>query len=161
MPRTSDKETLDEIDRRILAILAKEPRIPYSDISEELAAQGYEMSSEAIRRRASSLLDMTTNFFLLRPKSHEWEIVLMTVNTVDEPGAKEAAFEGMKTQDFWFVGSGFGTIDLYGVATLNTNEEIDELVNTVRGFDSVARADYFVETGRATDVDKYLSVATD
>ena len=158
MTTTTDNRTIDEIDRRILAILASGPRTPYAEIADELAEQGYEMSSEAIRRRVASLLEITTNFFLLRPDTHEWEIVLMTVNTVNEPGAKAAAFEAMETQNFWFVGGGFGTIDLYGVATLNSTEEIDELVNTVRSFDSVAEAEYFIETERTADVEKYLYV---
>jgi DNA-binding Lrp family transcriptional regulator len=67
MPSNSDSATIDEIDRRILAILAKDPRIPYSDISKKLAEEGLELSSEAIRRRVTSLLEITTSFFLLRP----------------------------------------------------------------------------------------------
>jgi hypothetical protein len=158
MSPTSDSKTIDEIDRRILAILAKDPRIPYSDISNELAEEGYELSSEAIRRRVASLLDITTSFFLLRPDTHEWEIVLVTVRTDGGTSAKSAVFEAMSEMNFWFVGSGFGTVDLYGVATVSSTAEVDRLINNVRELEAAAEVDYFVETDRSTAVERYLRV---
>jgi DNA-binding Lrp family transcriptional regulator len=158
MSPTSDSKTIDEIDRRILAILAKDPRIPYSDISNELAEEGYELSSEAIRRRVASLLDITTSFFLLRPDTHEWEIVLVTVRTDGGTSAKAAVYEAMSEMNFWFVGSGFGTVDLYGVATVSSTAEVDRLINNVRELEAAAEVDYFVETDRSTAVERYLRV---
>lgn len=158
MSNTSDSATIDEIDRRILAILAKDPRIPYSDISNELADEGLELSSEAIRRRVASLLDITTSFFLLRPDTHEWEIVLVTVRTDGGTSAKAEVFEAMSEMDFWFVGSGFGTVDLYAHATVNSTAEVDKLVNDVREIPATSEVDYFVETDRSTAVERYLQV---
>ena len=158
MTSTSDSTIIDEIDRRILAVLAKDPRIPYSDISNELAEDGFELSSEAIRRRVTSLLEITTSFFLLRPDTHEWEIVLITVQTDGGTSAKIEAFEAMSEMNFWFVGSGFGTVDLYAHATVNSTAEMDRLVNNVREIEATSEVDYFVETERTTAVERYLQV---
>jgi hypothetical protein len=158
MTSTSDSTTIDEIDRRILAVLAKDPRIPYSDISKELAEDGVELSSEAIRRRVTSLLEITTSFFLLRPDTHEWEIVLITVQTDGGTSAKAEAFEAMSEMNFWFVGSGFGTVDLYAHATVSSTAEVDRLVNDVREIDATSEVDYFIETERTTAVERYLQV---
>jgi len=158
MTSTSDSTIIDEIDRRILAVLAKDPRIPYSDISNELAEDGFELSSEAIRRRVTSLLEITTSFFLLRPDTHEWEIVLITVQTDGGTSAKVEAFEAMSEMNFWFVGSGFGTVDLYAHATVSSTAEMDRLVNNVRGIEATSEVDYFVETERTTAVERYLQV---
>jgi hypothetical protein len=150
--------TIDEIDRRILAILAKDPRNPYSDISNELAEDGFELSSEAIRRRVTSLLEITTSFFLLRPDTHAWEIVLITVQTEGGTSVKTEVFEAMSEMDFWFVGSGFGTVDLYAHATASSTAEVDRLVNGVREIEAASEVDYFVETERSTAVERYLQV---
>ena len=80
MAKKSDQPPIDEIDRHTLAILAKDPRLPYADIADE----GFKMSSEAIRQRVSSLLELTTNFYLLRPESHEWEVVAVIVQTMGD-----------------------------------------------------------------------------
>lgn len=158
MARKSDQPPIDEIDRHILAILANDPRLPYADIADELAEEGFNMSSEAIRQRVSSLLELTTNFFLLRPESHEWEIVVITVQTVGGTATKQAVFEVLSEMNFWFVGSGFGTIDIYGVATVTSTNEIDELVNGVRAVDGAETVDYFIETERSTAIGRYLQV---
>jgi DNA-binding Lrp family transcriptional regulator len=158
MSNIPDSTTIDEIDRRILAILAKDPRIPYSDISHELAEEGFELSSEAVRQRVTSLLDVTTSFFLLRPDAHEWEIVLVTVRTEGGTGAKADVFEAMSEMNFWFVGSGFGTVDIYAHATVSSTAEVDRLVNNVRELEAASEVDYFVETDRSTAVERYLRV---
>jgi DNA-binding Lrp family transcriptional regulator len=158
MSNTPDSTNIDELDRRILAILAKDPRIPYSDISNELAADGVELSSEAIRQRVTSLLDVTTSFFLLRPDAHEWEIVLVTVRTEGGTSAKADVFEAMSEMNFWFVGSGFGTVDIYAHATVSSTAEVDRLVNNVRELEAASEVDYFVETDRSTAVERYLRV---
>jgi hypothetical protein len=146
------------MDRRILAILAKDPRIPYSDISNELAEEGVKLSSEAIRQRVTSLLEITTSFFLLRPDTHEWEIVLVTVRVDGGTSAKAEVFETMSEMDFWFVGSGFGTVDVYAHATVSSTAEVDKLVNDVREIAAASEVDYFVETDRSTAVERYLQV---
>jgi hypothetical protein len=158
MTSTSNSTVIDETDRRILAVLAEDPRVPYSDISETLAEDGIELSSEAIRRRVSSLLEITTSFFLLRPDTHEWEIVLITVQTEGGTSAKTEAFEAMSEMNFWFVGSGFGTVDLYAHATVSSTAEVDRLVNDVREINAASKVDYFIETERAAAVERYLQV---
>lgn len=158
MPNQGESRTIDEIDREILSILAHNPRSPYSEISDRLAERGIEMSGEGVRRRVSSLLEITTSFHLLRPDGHDWEIVMIAVRVAQEENAKQRVFDAMSEMTFWFVGGGFGTIDLYGIATVNTNEEIDELVNDVRSLDPVSTADYMIETSRATNVERYLQI---
>jgi hypothetical protein len=158
MSTTPKSTTLDEIDRRILAILAQDPRLPYSDISHDLAEEGFELSSETIRQRVNSLLEITTSFFLLRPDTHAWEIVLITVQTEGGTSAKTEAFEAMSEMNFWFVGSGFGTVDLYAHATVSSTVEVDRLVNDVREIDAASEVDYFLETARSTAVEQYLLV---
>ncbi|MFD1514202.1 AsnC family protein [Halomarina rubra] len=156
MTGTNDSNAIDEIDRKILSILAHDPRTPYSNISTQLAEEGIEMSSEGVRRRVTALLEITTSFHLLRPDGHDWEIVMVTAQVAHEDGAKQAVFEAMSEMNFWFVGSGFGTIDLYGISTVNSNKEIDALVNRVRSLPAVTTAEYMIETDRATNVERYL-----
>lgn len=150
--------TIDEVDRRILGILAEDPRIPYADISEILAEEGFELSSEAIRQRVSSLLDSTTSFFLLRPEAHDWEIVMFMIETAAREGAKQRAFEELSELAFWFVGRGVGTVDIYATATVNSIAEVDDLLTTVESLETVTNVDYFIETDRATAVERYLQV---
>ncbi|MWG33451.1 AsnC family transcriptional regulator [Halomarina oriensis] len=159
MPTKRDSNAIDEIDRRILSILAHDPRTPYSNISTQLAEEGIEMSSEGVRRRVTALLDITTTFHLLRPDGQDWEIFVITVQVAHESGAKEAVFEAMSEMSFWFVGSGFGTIDLYAIATVDSNREIDDLVNRVRSLEQVTAAEYMIETDRSVNVERYLQIA--
>lgn len=156
-PKSVD-ETVDETDRQILTILAEHPRLPYSEISEKLADTGIKLSSEAVRQRVSSLFDITTNFFLVRPDSYEWEVMMVVCRTRDYQGAKEEAFEAMSEMDYWFVGHGFGTLDIYAVATVDSTNKIDDLLTKTRCLESTKAVDYFIETGRATSVEKYLRV---
>lgn len=156
----SDDDVLeiDEIDRRILEILANDPRSPYADIADELGEYDIELSSEGVRRRVTSLLENMTSFFLPRPERNSWEIVLVTVETANEPQSKRTVFEAMSNMDFWFVAEGFGTVDLYGIATARSNAEIDDLLVQMRALESVTEIDYFIETDRAVNIRNYLPV---
>jgi hypothetical protein len=160
MSEEPDSETIeiDEIDRKILEILADDPRSPYVDIADELAEHDIDMSSEGVRRRVTSLFENMTSFFLPRPERNSWEIVLVTVQTADGAGAKRSAFEAMSELDFWFVANGFGTIDVYGIATAKSNLEIDELLGQVKSIESVTDVEHFIETDRAVDITNYLPV---
>jgi hypothetical protein len=157
-PDSDDVLEIDEIDRRILEILATDPRSPYADIANELAEYGIDMSSEGVRRRVTSLLENMTSFFLPRPERNSWEIVLVTVRTTNDPTAKRGVFEAMSDMAFWFVAEGFGTVDAYGIATAKSNAEIDDLLVQVRGLESVTEIDYFIETDRNVDIGNYLPV---
>jgi hypothetical protein len=64
----------------------------------------------------------------------------------------------MSEMNFWFVGSGFGTVDLYAHATVSSTAEVDRLVNDVREIEAAREVDYFVETERSTAVERYLQV---
>ncbi|UHQ95183.1 Lrp/AsnC family transcriptional regulator [Haloterrigena alkaliphila] len=156
----SDDDVLeiDEIDRRILEILANDPRSPYADIADKLGEYDIELSSEGVRRRVTSLLENMTSFFLPRPERNSWEIVLVTVETANEPQSKRTVFEAMSNMDFWFVAEGFGTVDLYGIATARSNAEIDDLLVQMRALESVTEIDYFIETDRAVNIRNYLPV---
>lgn len=149
---------IDEIDRRILEILANDPRSPYADIADELTEYDIDLSSEGVRRRVTSLLENMTSFFLPRPERNSWEIVLVTARTADEANSKRDVFEAMSNMDFWFVAEGFGTVDLYGIATARSNAEIDDLLVQMRALDSVTEIDYFIETDRAVNIRNYLPV---
>lgn len=148
---------LDKLDRLILKVLAKDPRAPYSDIAEEIAEEGYEMSSEGIRYRVSKLFDQTSIFFLLAPSEHDWEIVRVTISVSDEQGAKEEALEAVSAMPFWLVCRGVGTYDIYAVGTATSNSEVDKLIRNVEELDSVVDVGYSIETERNTNVDDYLS----
>lgn len=147
----------DELDRLILKALAEGPRTPYSDIAEQLAEEGHEMSSEGVRHRVSKLLDRTSIFFLLEPEEHEWEIVRLAISVSDEPGAKGEAMEAIAEMSFWLVTRGIGTYDIYAVATAATNSRVDELVSRVEELDTVVDVEHSIETSRYTNVDDYLS----
>ncbi|SEH17194.1 DNA-binding transcriptional regulator, Lrp family [Natronorubrum sediminis] len=149
---------IDEIDRRILEILANDPRSPYADISDELAQHGIELSSEGVRRRVTTLLDDMTSFFLPRPERNSWEIVLVTIKTENCENSKRDAFEAMADMDFWFVAEGFGTIDLYGIMTAKSNSEIGDLLVRLEALDSVREINHFIETDRAVNIRNYLPV---
>ncbi|TYL37338.1 AsnC family protein [Natronococcus pandeyae] len=149
---------IDEIDRRILELLADDPRRPYADIADELTTYDIDMSSEGVRRRVTSLLENMTSFFLPRPDRNNWDVILVTAQVTNEPNAKQTVFESMAKMNFWFVADGFGTFDLYGIATTRTNQEVDELLTKVRSLESVAEMDYFIETDRAVNIQKYLPV---
>ncbi|MDF9747793.1 Lrp/AsnC family transcriptional regulator [Natrinema salsiterrestre] len=149
---------IDEIDRRILEILANDPRSPYADIADELTEYDIDLSSEGVRRRVTSLLENMTSFFLPRPERNSWEIVLVTARTADEANSKRDVFEEMSNMDFWFVAEGFGTVDLYGIATAKSNAEIDDLLVQMQALDSVTEIDHFIETDRAVNIRNYLPV---
>jgi DNA-binding Lrp family transcriptional regulator len=157
-PAGDDQLDIDEIDRKIIEILASDPRRPYADITEKLAADGIEMSSEGVRRRVRKLLDHMTSFFLPRPEGYDWEIFLVTVRACDEPDAKRQAFEAVSAMDFWFVAEGVGTVDIYAIATAESVDDIDDLLVEVRSLESVAAVDHFIETDRTVNIEKYLLV---
>lgn len=148
---------VDQLDRLILKVLAKDPRAPYSDIAEKIAEEGYEMSSEGVRYRVSKLLDQTSIFFLLAPSEHEWEIVRMTVSVSDEPNAKAEALDAISEMPFWLVCRGVGSFDIYAAGTAPSNVEVDTLIREVRELEQVVDVDYSIETERNTNVDDYLS----
>lgn len=149
---------MDEIDRIVLGILASNPRMPYSDISSLLEERGYEMSSEGIRYRVQNLFDTTSTFFMIDPKEHDWLVLRTALTVVDEPDAKERAIETLRDDPFWFISSGFGSFDIYAVAIAPTTNEIDDLLNDLRGIDLIADVEYFIETHRTVDINKYLPI---
>lgn len=155
---TDNRLDIDEVDREILEILAEDPRGPYADIADELGNRGIEMSSEGVRQRVTSLLENMTSFFLPRPDQQGWNIVIITVWTANTPNAKRDVFEAMSEMNFWFVAEGFGTIDVYGIATVESNTEIDELLVEVREMEPVTEVNFFIETARAVDIGNYLPV---
>lgn len=149
---------LDEIDRVILQILAKEPRAPYSDIADRLKEKGHEMSSQGIRYRVSNILEKTSIFFLVEPDQHDWEIVRLAVKAGDGEDDKEAAFEAIADMKFWLVCRGIGMFDIYAIASAATSREVDELVTDVEELDAVEEVQHSFETDRRTDVNDYLHV---
>ncbi|MEE6209894.1 Lrp/AsnC family transcriptional regulator [Salarchaeum sp. III] len=148
-------DNVDDIDSRILQILAADPRAPYSEIAAKLEEAGYEMSTEGIRYRVSNLLEMTTVFFLLDPENVSWEIVRIAVEAVDEPGAKDATFDRLAEMRFWHVVRGIGTYDVYAVGMAPTLREIDELVTAIEEYEMVERVDHIVVTDRESNMDDY------
>ena len=152
----SVEHTTDRLDRTILKILAEDPRMPYSDIADRLLEEDYEMSAEGVRKRVTRLLDITSPFFLLEPQEHDWEIVRIAIWAADEHGAKDDAHATISEMPFWLVCNGIGTYDIYAVASVPSNAEIDDLVRQVRELDSVADLEFTIETGRDTNVDNYL-----
>lgn len=150
-------ESLDDIDRNILRILAEDPRLPYSDIAEQLEAEGHEMSSEGIRYRVSKLFDVTSVHLLTSPKEHGWNVVRMTVTVEGDGGIKESVFDRLADMPVWLSCRVLGSFDLYAVATTPSISEADRLVTEMREIEGVASVDYALETDRHTKVENYLS----
>lgn len=148
---------LDEIDRHILRILAQDPRMPYSDISDRLKEEGFDMSGEGIRYRVSKLFESTSVLLLTAPQEHGWEVLRVGVTVTNEEGAKEEAMEAIAEEKFWLVCRGVGSFDVYAVGTVETNREGDDLIDTVRAIDVVDDVQHAFETGRQTDLNKYLA----
>lgn len=151
-PATND---FDDIDSRILRILADDPRAPYSHIAEELQNEGFQMSSEGIRYRVSNLMEATTAFFLLSPEELNWEIVRIAVTAASSSGAKQEAFEKISEMRFWHVTRGLGTFDVFAVGMAPTLHDIDELVTEVRSLDCVDQVGYTVVTERYSNLGDY------
>lgn len=150
-------EGLDEIDRHILRILAQDPRIPYSDISDRLEEEGYEMSGEGIRYRVSKLYESSSVLLLTAPREHGWEVLRIDVTVSDEADAKSKVMERLAEEKFWLVSRGLGTFDIYAVATVRSNREADDLVSTVKEIDAIDSVTHTLETDRITDLDNYLA----
>lgn len=150
-----DESKFDEVDSHILRVLSENPRAPYQKIADELADEGHDMSGEGVRYRVSKLTDATTAFFLLDPEDVSWEIVRVSVRATDAPGAKHEAFERVSDLPFWHVTLGIGTYDVYAVGMAPTLADIEELVTTVREFESVGTVDHIVVTERHSDLDDY------
>lgn len=148
-------ENFDDIDTHILRILTEDPRMPYQDIANELADEGYEMSAEGIRHRVSKLIDATTAFFLLEPEHMSWEIVRIAARASDGPGDKTDTFERISEMPFWHVTKGIGTYDVYAVGMAPTLADIEELVTTIREYECVETIDHIVVTERHSDLDDY------
>lgn len=149
---------LDDIDRNILRILARDPRIPYSDIADELEREGHEMSSEGIRYRVSNLFETVSVLLLTAPKEHGWEVLRVSISVANEPDASAETFEALQELNFWQTAETMGSFDLYAVATVASNREANDLVGRVRGLEHVDEVEYALETARETAVDNYLSV---
>lgn len=150
-------ESLDDIDRNILRILAEDPRLPYSDIAEQLKTEGHEMSSEGVRYRVSKLFDVTSIHLLTSPKEHGWNVLRMTIAVDGDNGAKDSVFEQLADMPVWLSCRVLGSFDLYAVATTASVSDADRLVTEAREIDGVKSVDYALETDRQTDIENYLS----
>ncbi|MWV38432.1 MULTISPECIES: AsnC family transcriptional regulator [Natrialba] len=155
MPQELDG--LDEIDRTILRILVQNPRTPYSDIAEQLEDEGFEMSGEGIRYRVSKLFETTSILLLTAPKQHGWEVIRLFIAVEDNEDAKEETFEALAEMGFWMNCRGLGSFDLYAVATVSSNRDADDLIDTVRTLENVSNVEYMVETDRMTTIENYLA----
>jgi len=153
---SSPMEEMDEIDRIILGILSENPRTPYSDIAAELEERGHDMSGEGIRYRVQDLFDATSTFFMLDPEEHDWFVLRLAVSVVDAPDAKDDTIVSLQEGPWWFISSGIGSFDIYAVATAQTTQDVDALLAAVRGIDHVDGVDFFLETHRSTDMNKYF-----
>lgn len=149
---------MDEIDRIIMGVLANNPRTPYSEIANILKKKGYEMSSEGIRYRVTNLFEVTSTFFMIEPEEHDWHVLRlwMSINGGQKP--KDDTLETIQEMDFWFLSQGFGSSDVYAVATAPSTVHIEEILDRVRGIDGVEEVNYLVETKRTIDVSKYLPI---
>ncbi|WP_435348586.1 Lrp/AsnC family transcriptional regulator [Haloarchaeobius sp. HRN-SO-5] len=151
-------EGLDDIDRTILRILAQDPRIPYSDIAEELKEEGHEMSSEGIRYRVSKLFETTSILLLTAPKEHGWEVMRLFISVENAPDSKAETFVELDELPFWMTCEVMGTYDLYAVATVQSNRDAGDLISAVRGLEHVTEVEHAMETDRTTNIDNYLSL---
>lgn len=151
-------ESFDAIDGEILHILAEDPRMPYSKITEHLENAGYEMSTEGVRYRVNQILDTTTVFFLLDPQQVTWEIVRVCVSSSSTEGAKQETFDFLCELPFWHVSRGLGTYDVYAVGSMRSIDAIDEVVTALRERDHIDDVDYLIVTDRNRDMHSYLNI---
>lgn len=156
--KQSQTNGLDEIDRIILGILSRDPRTPYADIATELEERGFEMSGEGIRYRVQNLFEATSTFFMLDPEAHDWQVLRLSLRTNDSAGAKQAVIEKMQAMPFWFISSGVGLFDVYAVALAKTLGEADEYIDAVRSIEQVTNVEFFLETHRITNMNKYFPI---
>ncbi|WP_436933842.1 Lrp/AsnC family transcriptional regulator [Halovenus marina] len=155
---TDEIDELDEIDRTILRIIAQDPRVPYSDIAEQLEEEGHEMSSEGIRYRVSNLFETASILLLTAPQEHGWEVIRLFIEVDNAPSAKQNAFEELSEMGVWMSCRLHGTMDLYAVATVRSTQAADELLEDVRAIDNVTRVEHAIETVRETEIDNYLAL---
>lgn len=156
MPTKDGIETLDEIDWEILRLLAKDPRQPYSDIANNLNERGYQMSSEGVRYRVNKIFEIMHIFFMIQPTDQNWEVIFLLIDTISEPGVKETLKDELFSDEYWLVGSGFGTYDMYAVATAESNKDIEELLIEVKSHEYVENSEYLIETSREINVTNYF-----
>ncbi|MFB6296916.1 MAG: Lrp/AsnC family transcriptional regulator [Salinirussus sp.] len=154
---TEPANNLDEIDRKILGILAQDPRTPYADVAEQLAEAGHEMSTEGVRYRVSNLFETTSVLLTTDPTEYGWEVLRVLVSLAGDADHKAETFDRLTRMEFWMVCRVMGSFDLYAVATVPSNREADDLVGRVRGLDHVAGVEYTIETGRETTTANYLA----
>lgn len=154
---TKSVDALDEIDRHLIRILSKDPRASYVELSEELAARGHELTSEAVRRRVQDIMDVTSVFFMLSPDEHGWEIIRIGIHVANEPDAIQHVFEQVKETGTWLVCTGIGSYDVWAIGTSGANEDIQKLLAQIRGIEFVDGVEYFIETSRSTSIEKYLN----
>lgn len=154
-----DRTSMDEVDRIIIGILAANPRIPYTKIATKLKERDHDMSAEGVRKRVDKLLERTTPFFLIAPSEHDWNLIRFAITVADKPGAEDAVMDALSGRDFWFLGQGFGTYDIYAVANAPSNAAVNDLINQVRGLETVKDLTYSIETERRVDIDNYYPVS--
>lgn len=152
----SNIKGLDEIDRILIRLLSQNPRQSYKELTRKLADRGHEMTSEGVRYRVQRLLEFTSVFFMLEPAVHGWEIVRYGIEVANEPGALETVYDAVFETDVWLVCVGYGSYDLWAIATTESNEGIRSLLTEIRSIEHVENVHHFVETGRQTDLTRYL-----
>lgn len=153
---------VDDIDRELLRLLSENPRESYKNLAELLAEEGYEMTGEGIRYRVKRLLESTETFFMLSPEEHGMEIVRIGIKLVNEPDVTGRVYGDIfALNDVWLVSQGFGTYDLWAIATADGNPRIAELLSKIRSNDGVGEVSHFIETDRRTDIGAYLALGDD
>lgn len=149
-------EQLDGIDRELIRLLSQNPRESYKELAAMLAERGHEMTAEGVRYRVKRLLEFTSVFFMLEPAAHGWEIVRFGLEVENEPGALEAVYNEVFDTAVWLVCLGYGSFDLWAIATAETNERVRELLTELESIEHVDDVHFFIETGRQTDLTRYL-----
>lgn len=150
-------EEMDDIDRHILRILAEDPRLPYSDIADQLSKIGADMSSEGVRYRVANLFDSTSIHLLTSPQRYGWNVLRLSITAANEPEAKDQVYEQLADMPIWLYCRVFGSFDLYAVATTASLQDADKLVDDVSEIEHVESVEFSLETERETDIRSYLS----
>jgi DNA-binding Lrp family transcriptional regulator len=157
MDDTPVKE-LDEIDREILRMLSKNPRIPYKELSSKLEESGYEMTGEGVRYRVSKLLDATSPFFLLLPAEFGWEVLRICIVVENMKNAVDEVNEAVCESDAWLVTKGFGDFDIWAIMIAKNNRDIQNFLTNIKSIEYVDQVHHFVETERQTYMKDYLTL---
>lgn len=131
------RDSLDDIDRKLLAELARRPRRTLKDLSDGFRASGTALSHEAIRLRIRRLLADASMLPLLNWRLFGLGLVVLTVRLEPGRGHGQRARQGCVAAGAFFTIELLGEADFQAWFLVGTQAELAEVVSRVRGLPGV------------------------